>query len=116
MTADGGDSNTTENSLVYKEDFAINNPALLTYLGVDRLIIEKGEYPLDYSANPEGRVILHLHKMNIVHRDLAARSFLFDGTNADGQPFTYSIEPQYINGVAKDILVTYKGHSEKGIK
>lgn len=112
----GNPTSGIQNSLVYAEDFSINNPALLNYLGTDQLIIEKGEYPIDYSANPEGRVIVHLHKMGIVHRDLAARSFVFDGTTPEGQPFTYSIEPQYVDGVAKDILVTYKGIQEKGIK
>ena len=112
----GGDTSVKASALAYTDDFAITNPYLLSYLGTDQLIIEKGEYPFDYSANPDGKVLLHLHSNGIVHRDLAARSFLFEGTNPDGQTFSYSIEPQYVNGVAKDILVTYKGISEKGIK
>src|SRR5204863_312392 len=103
----GGDTSVKASALVYTDDFAIKNPTLLSYLGTDQLVIEKGEYPFDYSANPEGRVILHLHSNGIVHRDLAARSFVFEGTDPEGQPITYSIEPQYVNGVAKDILVTY---------
>ncbi|HEY4289253.1 MAG TPA: hypothetical protein VGN00_19265 [Puia sp.] len=103
----GKDSKPT--SLVYADDFPVNDPTLLSYLGTDQLVIEKGEYAFDYSANPEGRVMLHLHSRGIVHRDLAARSFLFERATDGGQTFTYSIEPQYVNGVAKDLLVTYKG-------
>ena len=112
----GGGDTGTKAMVVYTEPFSIKHPALLNYLGTDELVIEKGEYDLDYGANAESRVIVHLHSDGIVHRDLAARSFVFDGTDADGLPITYSIEPQYVNGVAKDILVTYKGHSEKGMK
>jgi hypothetical protein len=112
----GGKLSSKTNSLVYTEDFVVENETLRNYLGTDQLIIEKGEYNFDYSANPEGRVILHLHSQGIIHRDLAARSFVFEGTDPDGKTFTYSVEPVYIQGVAKDILITYKGITEKGIK
>lgn len=112
----GGKLSSKTGSLVYTEDFVVENETLLNYLGTDQLIIEKGEYNFDYSANPEGRVIVHLHSQAIVHRDLAARSFVFEGTDPDGETFTYSVEPLYIQGVAKDLLITYKGISEKGVK
>ena len=72
-------------------------------------MIAKGEYPFDYSSSSEAKVIVHLHSEPIVHRDIAARSFVFDGTDPDGKPVTYSIEPLYVKGVANDILVSYKG-------
>jgi hypothetical protein len=103
-------------ALVYTDDFLVDNPTLLSYLGTDELVIEKGEYAFDYSENGDAKVILHLHSEGIVHRDIAARSFSFEGTDPGGKPFTYSIEPVYVDGVAKDILVTYKGITEKGIK
>ena len=108
----GGINATT---VTYENDMTWENASLSTYLGVSQLVIEKGEYPVDHSAG-EARVILHLHQQQIIHRDLAARSFVFDGTDSDGNTFTYTVEPLYVNGVANKIMVTYKGIGSAGIK
>jgi hypothetical protein len=102
-------------SVVYSDDFKVVDAALLKYLGVKELIIEKGEYPFNYSNNPNGQVTLMLK--GVIHRDLAARNRVFNGYDPDTQTtITYTIEPIYNKGVADKIMVTYKGHSEKGIK
>ena len=103
-------------SLVYEKDLVVKNNALLTYLGARELVIAKGEYVIDHSVEGQARVIVHLQSQPLIHRDLAARCFVFDGTDPNGQTFTYTIEPLYVDGVAKEILVTYKGIQEKGVK
>jgi len=102
-------------TITYETDLTWENATLSTALGIPRLVIEKGEYPVDHSTG-EARVILHLHQQQIIHRDLAARSFVFDGTDTDGNIFTYTVERLYVNGVANSILVTYKGNGSAGIK
>jgi hypothetical protein len=102
-------------TITYENDVTFENASLSTYLGVSQLVIEKGEYKVDNSTG-DARVILHLHQQQIVHRDVAARQGAFEGTDAAGNTFTYTIEPLYENGVAKDILVTYKGTVSAGIK
>jgi len=102
-------------TITYENDVTLENETLMTYLGVARLVIAKGEYSVDHSTG-DARVILHLHEQQIIHRDLAARNFIVKGTDADGNEFTYTIEPLFVNGVAKDILVTYKGIGSAGIR
>ena len=94
-------------TLTIAEDIIIKDMPLLTSLGARELVIAKGEYQMDYSTPGEARVIMHLHSENIVHRDLAARSYVANGSDANGESFTYTIEPLYEKGVAKDILMTF---------
>jgi len=108
----GGINATT---ITYENDVTLENASLSTYLGVSRLVIEKGAYIVDNSTG-NARVILHLHQQQIVHRDLAARQGTFEGTDAEGNTFTYMIEPLYVNGIATDIAVTFKGIGSKGIR
>lgn len=102
-------------TITYENDMTWENAALSTYLGIPRLVIEKGEYPVDLSTG-QARVILHLHQQQIIHRDLAARSFVFDGTDTDGNTFTYTVELLNVNGVANNIMVTYNGIGSAGIR
>ena len=100
-------------TITYENDVILECPTLSSNLGVARLVIAKGEYPVDHSGG-DTRVILHLHEQQIIHRDLAARNFVLEGTDAEGNTFTYLIEPIYVNGVAKDIIITYKGIGPAG--
>jgi len=109
-----GGSNGTKLTITKK--IIIKDMPLLTSLGADRLVIAKGEYAVDYDTPGEARAIVHLHRAAIIHRDLAARSFAYHDTDTDGNTFRYTIEPIIENGVVKDLLVTYKGIQEKGIK
>jgi len=102
-------------TITYENDVTLENAVFPTNLGVQRLVIAKGEYSVDHSAG-DARVILHLHEQQIIHRDLAARSFIVKETDAEGNAFTYTIEPLFVKDVAKDILVTYKGIESAGIR
>lgn len=103
-------------ALTYTDDFVVEDKTLLSYLGVEKLVIEKGEYAFDYSSNPGGSVRLKVQAEKIIHRDIAARAFVFDGVDAAGNSFSYTIEPVYANGAIKELQVNYKSINEKGIK
>jgi len=94
--------------LTIADDIVIKDLPLLTSLGVDALVIAKGEYVFNYSTVGQARTIVHLHKAAIVHRDIAARSFVYQGTDADGNPYTYTIEPLIESGTVNDLQVTVK--------
>lgn len=111
----GGDPSRSV-AMVYTSNFAVEDKTLLSYLGVEKLVIEKGEYAFDYSSNPGGSVRLKVQAEKVIHRDMAARAFVFDGVDAAGNSFSYTIEPVYVNGVIKELQVNYKSINEKGIK
>ncbi len=46
----------------WKTDYRVEHPDILKYLRTQELIIKQGEYPYDYSSNPNGEVILILAK------------------------------------------------------
>jgi len=100
-------------TITYENDVILESPTLSTNLGIARLVIAKGEYPVDHSGG-DMRVIVHLHEQQIIHRDLAARNFILEGKDAEGNTFTFMIEPIYVNGIAKDIMITYKGTAAAG--
>jgi hypothetical protein len=115
-TQKGTEEKLKTQAIIYTSDFSVEDPMLLSYLGTNQLIIKKGEYVFDYSKNHNGDVKLLLRD-KIIHRDIAARNLTFIGFNADNNThFEYTIEPEYVNGVADHIIVSYKGITEKGIK
>jgi hypothetical protein len=98
-------------ALIYTNDFKVEDPMLLSYLGISELIIQKGEYTFDYSKNPNGELKLNIGT-KIIHRDLAARNLVFIGFNPETKKhFEYTIEPVFVNGIANQIQVSYKSTS-----
>ncbi|MFA6483116.1 MAG: hypothetical protein WCW62_11095 [Bacteroidales bacterium] len=46
----------------WKTNYRLEHPDILKYLKTEEVIIEQGEYPYDYSSNPNGDVVLQLAK------------------------------------------------------
>lgn len=94
--------------MIYTNDFKVEDQLLLNYLGVNELIIKKGEYTFDYSQNPNGQLKLNISS-KITNQDQEAGNLVFVGYNPTTKTqFEYTIQPVFINGVASQIEISHK--------
>jgi len=106
----------------WKTDYRIERPDVLEYLKTEELVIPQGDYPFDYSSNPNGNVTLRLlkpipdkgiDKKGIMsNADCMDPSCLEDGEScyrAFGGIMNCLVTPIIRDGMIIELILSYKG-------